>query len=53
MAVVVGCKGLDKDGIGIKVVGNHDVLVSAVGTDRESAGVVDEQFVEWQVQEVE
>ena len=38
--VFTSLEGGLEDGVGIAVVGNHDVLVAAAGADREPAGVV-------------
>ena len=43
MAVMFGLKGGSKDGIAVSVIGNHDVLVSTGGAEREAASVVSEE----------
>jgi hypothetical protein len=40
MMVVLGLEGFDQDCIGAGVVGQHDILVSALGADWEPAHVV-------------
>ena len=33
VAVLAGLEGLDEDGVGVAMVGNHEVLVAAAGAD--------------------
>ena len=40
MAVMVGLEGFNKDGVGVAVVGQHDVLVATARADGEAAHVV-------------
>ena len=40
VAVFSCLEGLDEDGVGVSVVGDHQVLVAAAGADREASCVV-------------
>ena len=41
VVVVFSClEGLDEDGVGVAVVGHHQVLIAAAGADGEAASVV-------------
>ena len=46
VSVVARLEGFDEDGIGVAVIGQHDVLIAAAQTDREAAHVVCEEFAD-------
>ena len=46
VAIVFGLEGLDKDSVGVAVVGEHDVLVATVRADWEVAHVVSEELAD-------
>ena len=46
VAVVSGLEGLNEDGVGAAVVGEHDVLVATARADGEAAHVVGEELTE-------
>ena len=43
VVIVFGLEGLDEDGVGILVVGHHDILITASRPDWEAARVVSEE----------
>ena len=45
-SVVAGLEGFGEDGIGIAVIGKHDVLIAAARTDREATHVICEEFAD-------
>lgn len=47
MAIVFGCKWAHEDGIGWAVECDHDVLIAAAGTRRETSCIVREDAVDW------
>ena len=46
VAVMFGLKGLDEDGVGVVVVGEHDVLIATARADGEVAHVVSEELAD-------
>ena len=40
VAILAGLEGFDEDGVGVAMVGNHEVLIAAAGSDWEAACVV-------------
>ena len=46
MAVVLGLEGFDKNDVGVDVVGEHYVVITAAGADGEAAHVVGVKFAD-------
>ena len=44
MSVVLGLEGIDKNDVGVDVVGEHYVVIAAAGADGEAARVVGVEF---------
>jgi hypothetical protein len=46
VSVVAGLEGFGEDGVGIAVIGQHNVLITASRTDREATHVISEEFAD-------
>ena len=53
MAVVLGLEGLNKNDVGVDVVGKHYVVITAAGADGEAAHVVGVELGDGFVADVE
>ena len=47
VAIIARLKCRDKDGVGVYVVGNHDVLVATLGADGEPTHVIGVELTDW------